>query len=120
MSYSGSYFNPTGSVNRLDVAVALVKALGHDAQARALAGSTVTYQGTALTDNAQIPAALRGYVQLAIDKGIFEAYPAEIRQIAPNKFVAIPGPRFEPGTLMTRAGLADRLLKYRALFTIGG
>jgi serine protease AprX len=120
MSATGSTFNPAGTVNRLDVAVALIKALGHDAQARALAGSTVTFQGTALSDNAQIPSSLRGYVQLAIDRGIFEAFPAEVRQIAPGQFVAIPGPRFEPATTITRAGLADRLLKYRALFTTGG
>ncbi len=117
---SGATFNPGGSVNRLDVAVALVKALGHDTQARALAGTTVTVGGTALSDNAQIPSALRGYVQIAINKGIFEAFPAEVRQIAPGQFIAIPGPRFEPATTMTRSGLADRLLKYRALFIIGG
>jgi serine protease AprX len=76
MASSTLTFNPGGSVNRLDLAVALVKALGHDAAARGLAGTTVTVDGVALTDNAQIPAALRGYVQLAIDKGLFEAFPA--------------------------------------------
>lgn len=34
MSASGSLFHPVGSVNRLDVAVAFVRALGHDAEAR--------------------------------------------------------------------------------------
>jgi serine protease AprX len=120
VSFTGTSFNPGGTVSRLDVAVALIRALGHDSEAKALAGSTITYQGSALTDNAQIPSSLRGYVQLAIDKGIFEAFPAEVRQIAPGQFVAVPGPRFEPSTTMTRAGLADRLLKYRALFTTGG
>ena len=120
MTSSGMLFRPLDGVNRLDVAVALVKALGHDAQARALAGSNVTYQGAVLSDNAQIPSALRGYVQLAIDKGIFEAFPAEVRQVAPGQFVVIPGPRFEPGTVVTRADLAAKLLKYRALFTTGG
>ena len=120
MSFSGTAFNPAGAVNRIDVAVALVKALGHDAAARALAGSTVTYQGTALSDNAQIPSALRGYVQLAIDKGLFEAFPAEVREIAPGQFVAIPGPRFEPTTTVSRAVLAEKLNKYRSLFTVGG
>src|SRR5688500_7160873 len=120
MSAADTTFNPTGAVNRLDVAVAFVKALGHDAAARALAGSTVTYQGTALSDNAQIPSALRGYVQLAIDKGLFEAFPAEVRQIAPGQFIAIPGPRFEPATTVSRAGLARKLSSYRTLFTTGG
>jgi serine protease AprX len=107
-------------VNRLDLAVALVKALGHDAAARSLAGTTVTFEGTPLTDNSQIPSALRGYVQLAIDKGLFEAFPAEIRQIAPGVFQAIPGPRFEPQTVVTRGTLAETLGGYRQLFTTGG
>ena len=120
LSSSGSLFKPFESVNRLDVAVAFVKALGHDSEARALAGTNVTSGGSVLSDNAQIPSALRGYVQIALNLGLFEAFPAEVRQIAPGQFIAIPGPRFEPGTTMTRAGLADRLLKYRALFATGG
>ena len=117
---TGASFAPTASVTRLDVAVAFVKALGHDAQARALAGSNVTFNGTVLSDNAQIPSALRGYVQLAIDKGLFEAYPAEIVEIAPGQYQALPGPRFEPAGNITRANLAGRLIKFNQLFTTGG
>lgn len=120
MSFSGTSFNRLGSVNRLDLAVALVKAIGDDAAARALAGSTVTSGGTALSDNAQIPAALRGYVQIAIDKGLFEAFPAEVIQIAPGVFQALPGPRFEPGTVVKRSTLAVKLNSYRQLFSTGG
>jgi serine protease AprX len=120
ISASGTSFNPTDSVNRLDLAVAFVKALGHDAAARSLANTTVTSGGIALTDNSQIPAALRGYVQVAIDKGLFEAFPAEVRQIAPGQFIVVPGPRFEPATQITRATLASKLVKYRPLFTTGG
>jgi serine protease AprX len=120
MSATGFSFNPNGSTNRLDLAVALVKALGRDAEARALANSTVTSGGVALTDNSQIPTALRGYVQIAIDKGLFEAFPAEIRQIAPGVFQAIPGPRFEPATTVKRGTLAEKLTIYRQLFTTGG
>jgi serine protease AprX len=120
MSFTGTSFNPSGTVNRLDVAVALIKALGHDAEARALANTNVTSGGVTLTDNSQIPASLRGYVQVALNLGIFEAFPAEIKQIGPGQFVAVPGPRFEPSTNVTRADLANRLLKYRALFTTGG
>ena len=120
MSFSGTSFNPAGTVNRLDLAVALIKALGHDAAARALANTTVTSGGTPLSDNAQIPGALRGYVQLAINKGLFEAFPAEVRQIGPGQYIAIPGPRFEPATTVSRATLAAKLNKYRSLFTTGG
>jgi serine protease AprX len=117
---SDTSFNPSGSVSRLDLTVALVKALGHDAVARALANTTVTSNGTALSDNAQIPGSLRGYVQIAIDKGLFEVFPAEVREIAPGQFIAIPGPRFEPATTVSRAGLAGKLNTYRTLFTTGG
>jgi serine protease AprX len=120
MSFSGSLFNPVGSVNRLDLAVALVKATGHDADARALAGTTVTYQGTPLTDNAQIPASLRGYVQVALNIGLFEAFPAQVIQIAPGQYQVIPGPRFEPATTVSRARLASKLISFRQLFTTGG
>src|SRR5206468_697000 len=118
--FSGNLFNPAGTVNRLDVAVALVRALGHDAQAKALAGSTVTFNGTPLIDNAQIPSDLRGYVQIAINDGMFEAFPAEIRQIGPGQYQAIPGPRFEPTTTINRATFAGKLTAYRQLFTTGG
>ncbi|MFH4280802.1 hypothetical protein WAJ29_22185, partial [Acinetobacter baumannii] len=60
------------------------------------------------------------YVQLALDKGIFEAFPAEVRQIAPGQFIVIPGPRFEPGSTITRGNLAAKLNAYRQLFVIGG
>ncbi len=120
MSYSGASFNPLGSVNRLDLAVAFVKAIGDDVAARALAGSTVTTGGVALSDNTQIPSALRGYVQIAINKGLFEAFPAEVRQIAPGQFIVIPGPRFEPATTVNRATLASKLNSYRQLFSTGG
>ena len=120
ISFTGSTFQPTALINRLDLAVALVKALGHDAQAKALAGSTVMTGGVALTDNSQIPANLRGYVQIAINNGMFEAFPAEIRQVGPGQFIAVPGPRFEPLTNVNRADFAGRLNLYRGLFATGG
>jgi serine protease AprX len=103
MGVSGSTFGPGVSVSRLDEAVALVRALRLDAQAKALANSNVTSGGTILSDNAQIPGNLRGYVQIALDKGLMEAFPAEVRQVAPGQFQALPGPRFEPGRMVKRA-----------------
>ncbi|HEV8590663.1 MAG TPA: S8 family serine peptidase, partial [Pyrinomonadaceae bacterium] len=117
MSYSGTSFNPLGTVNRLDLAVALVKATGHDAEARALANTNITSGGTTLSDSSQIPGALRGYVQIALNIGLFEAFPAEVIQIAPGVYQAIPGPRFEPTTTVTRAKLAQKLVSFRQLFT---
>jgi serine protease AprX len=120
MSASGSLFNPAGSINRLDLAVALVKALGYDAEARAKANTNVTTGGKVLSDNAQIPGALRGYIQIAIDKGLLETYEAEVIQTAPGQFTVLPGPRVEPGSAVTRAALAAKLNKFRTLFTTGG
>ncbi len=120
LSFSGSTFNSSAAVTRLDLAVAFVKALGHDTEARALANFNVTYQGTTISDNAQIPAALRGYVQIAINDGLFETYAAEVRQTAPGQFTVFPGPRFEPNTNVSRAALAVKLNSFRTLFTTGG
>jgi hypothetical protein len=97
----------------------MVKALGHDAAARSLANSTVTFNGSPLSDNSQIPGALRGYVQLAIDKGLFEAFPAQVIEIAPGQFQVLPGPRFEPATTVNRAQLGIRSAAFQQLFNTG-
>ncbi|HEY8562999.1 MAG TPA: S8 family serine peptidase [Pyrinomonadaceae bacterium] len=120
LTSSGSLFNPNDSVTRLDAAIAFVKALGRDAEARGLANTNVTYNGAVLSDNAQIPGALRGYVQIAVGSGMFEAYPAEVIQIGPGQYQTLPGPRFEPSAKLTRAALAGKLLKFNELFTTGG
>jgi serine protease AprX len=107
MGTSGNSFGPGVAVSRLEQAVALVRALRLDAQAKALANSNVTSGGQVLVDNAQIPGSLRGYVQLAIDKGLMAAFPAEVREVAPGQFQALPGPRFEPNRAVKRAEFLD-------------
>jgi serine protease AprX len=119
LSASGSTFNAAGTVNRLDLAVAFVRALGLDSEAKAKANTTVTAGGQPLTDNLQIPGALRGYVQIAIDRGLLEAFPAELRQIGPGQFQAVPGPRFEPSTVITRATFAAKLTLFSSAFAAG-
>jgi serine protease AprX len=120
LSFSGTSFSPNANASRLDAAVAFVKALGHDAEARALANTNVTFNGTVLSDNAQIPGALRGYVQLALANGLFEAYPAEVVQIAPGQYQVLPGPRFEPAGTLARSNFAAKLIRFNQLFTTGG
>src|SRR6185295_10791414 len=77
MSATGSTFNAGPPISRLDLAVALVKALGQDAAALALSGTDVTAtangQTLVLADEASIPPALRGYVQIALNRGILDA-----------------------------------------------
>ncbi|HEX7318670.1 MAG TPA: S8 family serine peptidase [Pyrinomonadaceae bacterium] len=111
MGTSVTTFGGSAQVNRLEQAVALVRALRLDKDAKALAGTTVTTGGKALTDNADIPSAMRGYVQLALDRGLLQAYPAEIRQLGPGQFVAVPGPRFEPARTVRRGEFVPAMVK---------
>src|SRR6185436_6827293 len=100
---TGISFGPNTQVNRLEAAVAVVRGLRLDAQARALANTDVKSGGQTVIDNAQIPGALRGYVQLALDKGVLQAFPAEVKETSPGHFEAFPGPRFEPTTVVRRS-----------------
>lgn len=119
LAATGSTFNPNGNISRVDLAVAFIRALGHDDAARALANSNVTINGATVSDNQQIPGALRGYVQLAINKGLLETYEASVTQLPNGQFVVLPGPRVEPNNTVTRAVLAQKLNRFRALFNAG-
>ena len=103
------------------MAVALVRALGLDTEAQAKAGAdvTVTYSGQTLTvaDNADIPAALRGYVQFALDKGILQAYFAT--EQGPYDTQPTLKARVNPNDPVTRAWLAYALDHYRQHFVAG-
>ena len=121
MSASGSSFNPAGSVSRLDMAVALVRALGLDNEAKAKTGSnvTVTYGNQTLTlaDNLDIPVAMRGYVQLALDRGILQAY-FSLEQ-GPFDLQPTLKARVKANDPTTRAWLAYALHNYRTRFQAG-
>jgi serine protease AprX len=108
MGLGGATFGASAQVERLEQAVALVRALRLEKEAAQLAGTTVTAPTASgarhpLTDNAQIPLNLRGHVQLAIDRGLMAAYPAEVKQTGTGRFLVLPGPRFEPARAVTRA-----------------
>jgi serine protease AprX len=121
MSATGSLFNPAGNVSRTDLAVALVRALGLDTEARAKAGSnvTVSYSGQTLTltDNADIAPAMRGYIQFALDKGILQAYFA--LEQGPFDLQPTLKARVRPADSITRAWMAYALDHYRAHFISG-
>ncbi len=114
-------FKPALEITRLDLALALVRALGLDAEAQARAGSdvTVTYNGQTLTlaDNADIPAAQRGYVQFALDKGILQAY-FSLEQ-GPFETQPTLKARVKPNDPVTRAWLAYAFDHYRQHFVAG-
>ena len=121
MPINGSVFGRTAKTNRIDLAVALVRALGLDAAAKAKTGTnvTVTYSGQTIVvdDNADIPLAMRGYVQLALDNGILQA-----------RFSTTQGP-FDPFPVLhasvrpnspnTRAMVAFALDNYTRHFVAG-
>jgi serine protease AprX len=112
---SGFFFKPNAQVSRVDEAVALVRALRLDMQAKGLANHDVTSGGQTLIDNAQIPGELRGYVQIALDKGLLQAFPAQVIQDSPGHFTVIPGPRFEPMMIVKRADFIDPATKLLAM-----
>lgn len=116
MTATSGAFDPDGTVTRLDVAVAFVRAIGRDAEAKSKAGTTVMWNGTPVTDNASIPSALRGYVQVALDLGLMETYPAQVLIVGPGQFIALPGPRFEPASGITRGLLAGKLVNFSKIF----
>ena len=121
MTASGSTFNPLGAATRLDTAVALVRALGLDAEAKQKAGTVVTvnYSGQTLplADNAEIPAALRGYVQLALDRGLLQA--AFALEQGTFDFQPTLKARVKANEPATRAFMAYSLDNFRRRFAAG-
>jgi serine protease AprX len=113
---SGTSFFPSANVNRADLAVALVRALGLEQQAQARMNENLSARAI---DAAQIPADARGFVAVALDLGLLSAFPAEVREISPGVFQAVPGPRFEPMTVVKRAGLAKAINLFADNFNSG-
>ena len=117
----GNVFTPTQAVTRLDMAVALVKALGLDDAAKAKAGTDVTVttngQTLVLADESQIPSELRGYVQLALDRQILQAF----FTLQQGQFAFSPTltANFNPADPVSRATLAVGLLNTRKAFVKG-
>ncbi|MDB6113151.1 MAG: peptidase [Lacunisphaera sp.] len=108
----GAQFKPSLALTRLELAVALVRALGQDADAQALAGTPVTVTNQSgevivVSDLLDIPSDKRGYVQLALNKSI----------LAPI-FGTLRTARFNPNGTLTRAELAAAVNSYRDFFAL--
>ena len=80
----GSVFQPNTRATRLVTAVVLVRAAGLQAEAESKAGTYLSY-----TDASQIPYELRGYVQVAVGRGLISS-----------------ASQFNPSGALTRAELA--------------
>jgi serine protease AprX len=109
---SGS-FAPNEGVTRAELAYSLVQALGLEAEAKSITGDiTVQYGDTRIVieDQENIPAELKGYVQLALDLNILNA-----------KFSITQGPydleptvhaTFSPEQEVTRGDFAVAVTRY--------
>jgi serine protease AprX len=71
-------FSPNQNIRRVDIAFSLIQSLGLESEALARNGSSLTVQyGDArvpIDDALDIPAELRGYVQLSLDLNVLNAY----------------------------------------------
>ncbi|MCA1620588.1 MAG: S8 family serine peptidase [Acidobacteria bacterium] len=86
---SGGHFRPDEAVERLAAAVVLVRAAGLRGEAEAKAGTILT-----VSDAGAIPAELRGYVAVALERGLLTA----------------EGGAFRPQGALTRAELAHAMV----------
>jgi len=110
---SAGKFKPAGTVSRADLAYSLVQSLGLQDAARAFTGElTVRYndQRIPLEDAAEVPPELRGYVQLALDLPVMNAY-FTLEQ-GPFDLVPVIKARFKPAQSVTRAGFASYMNHY--------
>jgi serine protease AprX len=93
---TGANFRPNDFVDRLTAAVVLVRAAGLKAEAESQNGGLLS-----LLDLSAIPANMRGYVAVAISRGLLTA----------------EGNFFRPGNSLTRAELAHALVAIQRLAT---
>ncbi len=104
-------------VSRMQVATALVRAVGLDAEAQHLAGTVVkvTYNGTLIpvSDAYLLTPAQRGYLQLALDRGFISSLVQYDSASGTYSATATPNKN------ITRADLATALVGFRGLFPLG-
>jgi subtilisin family serine protease len=106
-------FSPGADVKRADLAYSLVQSLGLQDVARAFTGDlTVQFndERIPIEDADDVPAELRGYVQLALDLPVMNAY-FTLEQ-GPFDLVPKIKARFRPGEAVTRAGFASYMNHY--------
>jgi serine protease AprX len=106
-------FKPDSYVSRAELAYSLVQALGLQEAARGFSGSvTVAYDGQriAIDDAGQIPADLRGYVQLALDLNLMNAY-YSLKQ-GPFELTPTLHATFKPAQSITRAEYAVTAVRF--------
>lgn len=113
---TGGTFAPDGKVDRLQLAYSFVQALGLEEDAKGRAGEDLTVQygneRIAIQDTSSVPVGLRGYVQLALDLNILNAY-FSLKQ-GPYDLVPSMEAKFDPFKTVTRADYAVTMTRYYA------
>ncbi|MGH9509650.1 MAG: S8 family serine peptidase [Terriglobales bacterium] len=111
-------FAAKDSVRRVDEAYALVQSLGLEAQALALTGTSVTVQQgdqrIPIDDASQIPPGLEGYVQLALDLNIMNAF-FSLEQ-RPGDLLPTIHAAFKPLAAVKRGAYAVDITRFFATF----
>ena len=126
MLADGDRFDPRGTVDRAELAYALVQALGMEDEAMASADAleegpiTAPYGNdrVALSDDASVPPALRGHVQVALDlrllaarfdveQGPYDVEPTLTASFAPQETVTRAGYAFGAVNLFDRYAQAE-------------
>jgi serine protease AprX len=120
MTLSSGAFKPNDSVSRVSLAYSLVQSMALQAEARSFSGDlTAFYDGKRIPidDVLTIPAGMRGYVQLALDRGVINA-----------RFSVTQGPYdlqptlhayFDPYGAVTRAAYAVAAGRYLSVYQTG-
>lgn len=113
-------FSPNKAVRRAELAYSMVQALGLEAEALARNSGevTVAYNGSriAIADADEIPAELRGYVQLALDLNIMNAY-FSLTQ-GPFDLQPTVHATFKPQQKVTRAEYATAAVRFYSAYLI--
>lgn len=117
LATSTGKFSPKSAVTRVDLAYSLVQALGLQQQAEEFSGTlTVQYKDERLPieDAAQIPAHLRGYVQVALDLNLVNAHFSSTQ----DPFALQPTVKasFSPTATVTRGEYAVAKVRYYNAF----
>ncbi len=109
-------FSPNDSVTRAELAYTLVQNLGLQAEAVARNNDTLTVQygsqRVAISDASDVPSHLRGYVQLALDLNILNAY-FNVTQ-GPYDLQPKVTATFKPTAQVTRGDFAVAITRYYA------
>lgn len=111
-------FSPSLGVNRAELAYTLIQNLGLQKEAEAKNSEPLTVQygseRIAIEDTADIPSNLRGYVQLALDLNILNAY-FSVEQ-GPYDLEPKVTAAFKPNNGVTRGDYAVAITRYHAAY----